>query len=149
MDCFLLYPSLWNDILLSFGFYLPSNKSKLSDLVNEIRKYAESQPIFSTCEVKSYYFQVKIPNANIVQLKLQLHNLLVLFTNHFQRIKEEKTSINLIEHFRAYVQSFSIVLSTISLMWIHSNRKEAGKITLDNLLIIEKKLTNIYLCFYC
>ncbi|XP_015788920.1 ectopic P granules protein 5 homolog [Tetranychus urticae] len=104
MDSFLLYPGLWNDILLSFGFYLPANKTKLIDLVNEMRKYAESQPIFSTYE---------------------LHNLLSLFTNHFKQIKEEKIRIDLIDYFRAYVQPFSIVLSTISLMWIHSNRKEA------------------------
>lgn len=51
MDKFSIFPQLWDDILLSFGFYSRNQKTQMAEIVQEMKKYAESQPIFSSTEV--------------------------------------------------------------------------------------------------
>lgn len=54
MNNFAFYPQLWDDILLSFGYYSTNQKTQIDDIVAEMKKYAESQPIFSSAEVGIY-----------------------------------------------------------------------------------------------
>ncbi|RWS25872.1 ectopic P granules protein 5-like protein, partial [Leptotrombidium deliense] len=50
MRNFSLYPLLWNDLLLSFGFYVQLPNVQLPYLIAELKKYANSQPLFCANE---------------------------------------------------------------------------------------------------
>lgn len=49
-----VYPALWNDVLLSFGFYIPPNIGDMNYFYSELKKYANHQPLFSSNEVRNY-----------------------------------------------------------------------------------------------
>lgn len=131
MDSLSLYPAVWNDALLSFGLYLPNDNLQLKDLMFEIKKYAESQPIFSAHEVIANVYK-KRKNFYLIQFLYlkQLYALLTLLLSHFSKLKEKKPRLELLQYFKLYIQSFSLFLSTLTFMWIYLNHKEAGKIYL-------------------
>lgn len=44
-------PTLWTDVLLSFGFFLRNENYDEAKLFCELKKYANNQPLFSASEV--------------------------------------------------------------------------------------------------
>lgn len=101
MSQFHLYPALWNDVLLSFGLYI---KPQLSppDVVLEIKKYANSQPLFSSSE---------------------LFALLKLMAQHFSEMKKQQPKTEMLEFYKDYIHDFLMVLSSLSVMWVNVNHR--------------------------
>lgn len=44
-------PCIWNDVLLSFGFFITKEEIDLSNFYVELKKYSNNQPLFTSNEV--------------------------------------------------------------------------------------------------
>src|SRR5690606_38205245 len=72
-----LYPALWNDLLLSFGLYLPTSKLlSTEEMISEFKKYSVNQPLFTASDI---------------------YEILRLFASHLQRTSEYQ-NLDLIDY---------------------------------------------------
>lgn len=110
MSNFKLFPAFWNDMLLSFGLYLRPGICD-REAMNELKKYANSQPLFSSSE---------------------LYSLLQMVAQHFSEIRRRDPAVELLEYFKDYINEYSMLLTAISFMWINVNSRVLNG-NLDNI----------------
>lgn len=108
-----LAPSLWNNVLQTFGFYtrsLSSNKSVIAssvldfDLVTfdqDLREYTQKQQVFNSHE---------------------LFELLKSMDNFFAHMERELgDATELLEHYKLYTLRYLPFLAFLSYCWVHAN----------------------------
>ncbi|CAG2105434.1 unnamed protein product [Medioppia subpectinata] len=94
-------PCLWNDVLLSFGFFITQEDVDLSHFYLELKKYSNNQPLFTANE---------------------LFDILSLMSTHLSEAYRE-ISVEFLDHFKIYIQQYLTLISTLSFCWLNANSR--------------------------
>lgn len=105
-----IYPPLWNDLLLSFGLYLPAKAISTKEIIIEFKKYSLNQPLFTSSEI---------------------YDIMRLFHQHFQAQLTTRPNQDLLDFYKEYIRSFFPILCALSFIWINTN--SADKSNFDNI----------------